>query len=74
MDKQNLIIDLLGEGKITAEQAKLLMKTEKEIVTVKEYIYPATANNWGWNQPYYGGTPYTVTCGTVSNGTITYNN
>ena len=43
MDKTNLILDLVKEGKITNEQAKVLLEKEKEYVyypTSYPYVYP----------------------------------
>jgi hypothetical protein len=62
MNKIDLILELVRDGKITTEQAKILMQNEKEYIP----YYPVTV------YPSYPTwhSPYTVTCGStqITNG------
>ena len=69
MDKTNLILDLVKEGKITNEQAKVLLEKEKEYVYYP-ISYPQVYPWYPYYQPtitYSSGTfnsssPNTLTC------------
>ena len=68
MDKTNLILDLVKEGKITNEQAKVLLETEKE------YVYYPTYPRTYYPYPSWPYNPITF-CGTSGNAvnTLTVN-
>lgn len=66
MNKIDLILKLVRENKITDEEAKVLMTTEKEYV-YQPYPYVWQTSPWQWQSPF---TVTSSTAGLVSDSNI----
>lgn len=62
MDKIDVVLDLVREGKITNEQAKILLAEKQDITAPLCPIQPI--NPWQPSpiNPWYYNSPYVVTC------------
>lgn len=60
MEKIDVVLDLVREGKITNEQAKILLSSNDQKQEPAFVPYPISP--YPWTQPWYNFQPYVVTC------------